>query len=123
MRTTKVSISLVTLLLILGAVSLDVQAGQFTAGVERYDCNDLKREIKRNWLQLQSFYDPEAKRCGGEIARWQQGGYDMDYRMQDAARERIDMQFIFPTQIDIAAQTAGEQPAAGVAAAAGGKAS
>lgn len=54
------------------------------------------------------FYDPKAKRRGGEIAMWQQGGYDMEYRLKDNAREKIDMQFIFPTQIDIAAQTRGE---------------
>jgi predicted TIM-barrel fold metal-dependent hydrolase len=54
------------------------------------------------------FYDPKTKRHDGEIARWQQGGYDMEYRMKDNAREKIDMQFVFPTQIDIAAQTPGE---------------
>jgi uncharacterized protein len=54
------------------------------------------------------FYDPKAGRRNGEIVKWQQGGYDMEYRMQDNAREHIDMQFIFPTQIDLAAQTPGE---------------
>lgn len=53
------------------------------------------------------FYNPRSNRRGGEIAKWQRGGYDMDYRMKDNAREGVDLQFIFPTGIDIASQTPG----------------
>ena len=44
----------------------------------------------------QVFYNPQANQRGNEVMRWQQGGYDMEYRMQDNAREGIDFQFIFP---------------------------
>ena len=52
----------------------------------------------------QVFYNPEANQRGNEVMRWQQGGYDMEYRMKDNAREGIDFQLIFPTQIDIPSQ-------------------
>ncbi len=60
----------------------------------------------------QVFYNPEANRRGNEVMRWQQGGYDMEYRMKDNAREGIDFQLIFPTQIDIPSQNPGELGAA-----------
>lgn len=63
MQNTKTTITLLITILMLGlAVSSLTYAGQFTAGVERYDCGDLKREIKRNWMQLQSFYEPKAEK-------------------------------------------------------------
>ena len=55
----------------------------------------------------QVFYNPEANRRGNEVMRWQQGGYDMEYRMKDNAREGVDLQLIFPTQIEIASQNPG----------------
>ena len=55
----------------------------------------------------QVFYNPEANRRGNEVMRWQQGGYDMEYRMKDNAREGVDLQLIFPTQIDIPSQNPG----------------
>jgi predicted TIM-barrel fold metal-dependent hydrolase len=60
----------------------------------------------------QVFYNPEANRRGNEVMRWQQGGYDMEYRMKDNAREGIDVQLIFPTQIEIASQNPGALGAA-----------
>ena len=55
----------------------------------------------------QVFYNPEANQRGNEVMRWQRGGYDMEYRLQDNAREGIDFQLIFPTQIDIPSQNPG----------------
>jgi predicted TIM-barrel fold metal-dependent hydrolase len=60
----------------------------------------------------QVFYNPEANRRGNEVMRWQQGGYDMEYRMKDNAREGVDLQLIFPTQIDIPSQNPGALGAA-----------
>jgi predicted TIM-barrel fold metal-dependent hydrolase len=55
----------------------------------------------------QVFYNPEANQRGNEVMRWQQGGYDMEYRLEDNAREGIDFQLIFPTSIDIPSQNPG----------------
>jgi predicted TIM-barrel fold metal-dependent hydrolase len=60
----------------------------------------------------QVFYNPEANQRGNEVMRWQRGGYDMEYRLQDNAREGIDFQLIFPTQIDIPSQNPGALGAA-----------
>ena len=35
----------------------------------------------------QVFYNPEANQRGNEVMRWQRGGYDMEYRLQDNARK------------------------------------
>jgi hypothetical protein len=43
----------------------------------------------------QVFYNPEANRRGNEVMLWQQGGYDMEYRMKDNAREGVELQLIF----------------------------
>src|SRR5689334_7261233 len=53
------------------------------------------------------FYHPEANQRGNEVMRGRRGGYDMEYRLQDNAREGIDFQLIFPAQIDIPSQTRG----------------
>ncbi len=60
----------------------------------------------------QVFYNPKANRRGNEVMRWQQGGYDMEYRMKDNAQEGIDFQLIFPTAIEIATQNPGPLGAA-----------
>ena len=60
----------------------------------------------------QVFYDPEANQRGNEVMRWQRGGYDMEYRLKDNAREGIDFQLIFPTAIDIPSQNPGPLGAA-----------
>ncbi len=60
----------------------------------------------------QVFYNPEANQRGNEVMRWQQGGYDMEYRLKDNAREDIDFQLIFPTSIDIPSQNPGALGAA-----------
>lgn len=60
----------------------------------------------------QVFYNPEANARGNEVMRWQQGGYDMEYRLKDNAREGIDFQLIFPTSIDIPSQNPGPLGAA-----------
>jgi uncharacterized protein len=52
-------------------------------------------------------YDPDVNWRGGEIARRQVGGYDMRKRREDAAREGIDKQLIFPTQITVATGNSG----------------
>ncbi len=36
----------------------------------------------------QVFYNPEANQRGNEVMQWQQGGYDMEYRMKDNAPRR-----------------------------------
>ena len=60
----------------------------------------------------QVFYNPEANQRGNDVMRWQQGGYDMEYRMKDNAREGVDAQLIFPTSIEIPSQNPGELGAA-----------
>ena len=60
----------------------------------------------------QVFYNPEANQRDNDVMRWQQGGYDMEYRMKDNSRERIDFQLIFPTAIDIPSQNSGALGAA-----------
>ena len=60
----------------------------------------------------QVFYNPEANQRGNEVMQWQQGGYDMEYRMKDNGREGIDFQLIFPTQIDLPSQNPGALGAA-----------
>ncbi|MBM2811557.1 MAG: Amidohydro-rel protein, partial [Chloroflexi bacterium] len=46
-------------------------------------------------------YDPKANWRGGDIARRQVGGYDMEYRLDDIAQEGIEKQIVFPTAIMI----------------------
>jgi predicted TIM-barrel fold metal-dependent hydrolase len=46
-------------------------------------------------------YDPDANWRGGEVARRQQGGWDMEFRLRDADREGIDLQMLFPTRIQL----------------------
>ena len=62
------------------------------------------------------FYDPanSVTYGGGEIWQWQQGGYDMEARLKDNAREGLDVQFLFPTAIGIPTETPGS---VGIAAA------
>lgn len=51
------------------------------------------------------FYDPKVKWRGGEIAERQVGGYDMDRRLRDNAKEGIEGQIVFPTRAIAAAAT------------------
>lgn len=57
-------------------------------------------------------YDPKANWHGGDVARRQVGGYDMEYRLKDNQREGVDVQFLFPTQISIPTMNAGPLGAA-----------
>jgi len=57
-------------------------------------------------------YDPDANWQGGEIARRQQGGIDMNFRIRDNEREGIDVQFMFPTLIMIPCMNEGPLGAA-----------
>lgn len=57
-------------------------------------------------------YDPEAAWNGGEIARRQAGGWDMEQRLKDNERECIDRQMLFPTQLSIPTYIQGELGAA-----------
>src|SRR5258706_7056511 len=52
-------------------------------------------------------YDPKTNWRGGEVAARQVGGYDMARRREDLAKEGIDKQLIFPTQITIATSNIG----------------
>lgn len=52
-------------------------------------------------------YDPKQNWRGGEIARRQVGGYDMERRLSDIAREGVDKQIVFPTRISTPAATPG----------------
>jgi len=58
------------------------------------------------------FYDPYENWNGGGMAKRQIGGYDMDVRLADNAREGFDHQFLFPTQLSIPTYTEGELGAA-----------
>lgn len=55
------------------------------------------------------FHDPKANVVygGGDIWKWQQGGYDMEARARDVMREDIGVQLIFPTGIEIPTMTPG----------------
>jgi len=57
-------------------------------------------------------YDPAEKWDGGAVAARQVGGYDMERRVEDASREGIDHQMLFPTRIMIPSQNEGELGAA-----------
>src|SRR6202795_1102090 len=52
-------------------------------------------------------YDPKTNWRGGDIAARQVGGYDMARRREDIAKEGIDKQLIFPTQITVATSNIG----------------
>jgi hypothetical protein len=52
---------IISILVLAMGQSSDTHAGGFQTGIERNDCGSLKREIKRNWLQLQPFYEPKAE--------------------------------------------------------------
>jgi len=52
-------------------------------------------------------YDPNLNWRGGDVARRQLGGYDMARRRADIAKEGIDKQLIFPTQITVATSNIG----------------
>ena len=58
------------------------------------------------------FYDPYENWRGGEVAKRQVAGYDMDIRLADNQREGIDHQFLFPTHLSIPTYTEGELGAA-----------
>ncbi len=38
-----------------------VSAAEFETGFSRNDCSELKREIRRKWFDLQSFFRPDSK--------------------------------------------------------------
>jgi hypothetical protein len=57
-------------------------------------------------------YDPQANWNGGEIARRQVGGWDMEHRLKENEKEGVDHQFLFPTQLSIPTYTEGELGAA-----------
>lgn len=57
-------------------------------------------------------YDPDANWRGGEVARRQVAGYDMDVRLRANDAEGIDVQFLFPTLIPIPCATEGPLGAA-----------
>ncbi len=57
-------------------------------------------------------YDPKANWRGGDIARRQVVGYDMDKRLEGNAKESLDKQVIFPTGISLPASTEGPLGAA-----------
>src|SRR6266481_3726210 len=52
-------------------------------------------------------YDPKTNWRGGDIAARQVGGYDMARRREDLAKEGIDKQLMFPTQITVATSNIG----------------
>jgi hypothetical protein len=52
-------------------------------------------------------YDPKIAWRGGDLAKRQVGGYDMDYRLRDIKREGIERQIIFPTGINIPTENIG----------------
>jgi predicted TIM-barrel fold metal-dependent hydrolase len=52
--------------------------------------------------------DPKGNWRGGEYARRQVGGYDMDRRLQDMAIEGVDYQMIFATTLSLPATAPGE---------------
>jgi len=52
-------------------------------------------------------YDPKRKWRGGDLAERQAGGYDMERRLRDIAREGVDKQILFPTLMGIPATNYG----------------
>ena len=52
-------------------------------------------------------YDPKRKWRGGETAERQVGGYDMERRLEDMAREEVEKQLLFPTLMSIPATNYG----------------
>jgi uncharacterized protein len=52
-------------------------------------------------------YDPKENWRGGEIARRQVVGYDMEKRLEGNTLESLDKQFIFPTGISLPVMTPG----------------
>ena len=57
-------------------------------------------------------YDPLANWQGGEVARRQVGGWDMDVRLADNAREGVDYQMLFPSHLATPTYMRGELGAA-----------
>src|SRR5712692_88499 len=53
-------------------------------------------------------YDPKQNWRGGEIARRQRAGWDMEFRLKGNAVEGVNKQFIFPTGISTPAMVEGE---------------
>lgn len=52
-------------------------------------------------------YDPKRKWHSGEIAERQVGGFDMERRLKDIAREGVEKQLLFPTLMSIPATNYG----------------
>jgi predicted TIM-barrel fold metal-dependent hydrolase len=75
----------------------------FNAGWARRSREAFKHDI---------VYDPDANWRGGDVARRQIGGIDMNVRMQSNEAEGIDVQFLFPTLITIPCGTDGPLGAA-----------
>jgi hypothetical protein len=80
------------------------QDAQFTNVPEPMDTapRHAREGFKHDYM-----YHPKDKWRGGELAERQVGGYDMERRLQDLAKEGADIQLLFPTGISLPATTAG----------------
>jgi predicted TIM-barrel fold metal-dependent hydrolase len=77
----------------------------------KHDLRPFPKRVNESFLH-DFVYDPDVNWEGGEVARRQQGGIDMDFRIRDNQREGVDVQFMFPTLIMIPCMTEGPLGAA-----------
>jgi len=77
----------------------------------KHELRPFPKRVNESFLH-DFVYDPDVNWEGGEVARRQQGGIDMDFRMRDNEREGVDVQFMFPTLIMIPCMTEGPLGAA-----------
>lgn len=67
-----------------------------------------RKDSTNSNYQHDIIYDLEANWCGGDVARRQVGGYDLEYRLKDMREEDIDRQVLFPSGIRRATLLPGE---------------
>lgn len=78
------------------------QAAKFESRIEG------RKDSTNSHYNHDVIYDLDANWCGGEVARRQVGGYDLEVRLKDARREEIDHQVLFPSGIRRATLLPGE---------------
>lgn len=84
-----------------------VGSGQYQKARFEHQFYPWEQPVSRHFSHA-TVYDPDADWRGGDIARRQQGGWDMEFRLRDISREGVDFQLLFPTRIQLAAMYPGE---------------
>jgi predicted TIM-barrel fold metal-dependent hydrolase len=77
----------------------------------QHTLSGLPEHVRRAFDHSQ-VYDPDANWRGGDVARRQVGGIDMEVRVKSNEAEGIDLQLMFPTLINIPCHTDGPLGAA-----------